>query len=99
MVFGARFNEQWEVVHDYTERENELVLFRGSKYVQSKIGVAFEKAKFFLDNKRKVLFTGTPCQIAGLRKYLRKNMIIYSLLILFVMAYQVLWFGGNIYRK
>ena len=73
VVFGARFNEQWEVVHDYTERENELVLFRGSKYVQSKIGVAFEKAKFFLDNKRKVLFTGTPCQIAGLRKYLRKK--------------------------
>lgn len=73
MVFGARFNEQWEVVHDYTERENELVLFRGSKYVQSKIGIAFEKAKFFLDNKRKVLFTGTPCQIAGLRKYLRKK--------------------------
>ena len=38
VVFGARFNDNWEVVHDYTETEEGLAAFRGSKYVQSRIG-------------------------------------------------------------
>ena len=73
VVFGARFNEHWEVVHDYTETMEGLEPFRGSKYVQSIIGDSFFKAKQFLNNGRKVLFSGTPCQIAGLKKYLRKE--------------------------
>lgn len=73
VVFGARFNDQWEVVHDYTETIEGLEAFRGSKYVQSTIGDNYIKAEQFLKQNRKVLFSGTPCQIAGLRKFLRKE--------------------------
>lgn len=73
VVFGARFNENWEVVHDYTENKEGLSYFRGSKYVQSNLGNTFNQAKSFLDAGRKVMFTGTPCQIAGLKNFLRKS--------------------------
>ncbi|MCE8598428.1 Coenzyme F420 hydrogenase/dehydrogenase, beta subunit C-terminal domain [Bacteroides fragilis] len=73
VVFGARFNEQWEVVHDFTDTIEGLETFRGSKYVQSRIGNNFKKTELFLKNGREVLFTGTPCQIAGLQRFLRKD--------------------------
>ena len=73
VVFGARFNEKWEVVHDYTETIEGLAAFRGSKYVQSTIGDNYRLAEQFLKDGRQVLFTGTPCQIAGLKHYLRKE--------------------------
>lgn len=73
VVFGACFDEQWNVVHRYTETEEGLSRFRGSKYVQSHIGESFLQAKRFLDQGREVLFSGTPCQIAGLKNFLRKS--------------------------
>ena len=73
VVFGAKFNEDMEVVHNFTETIEGLADFRGSKYVQSKIGDTYLKAKEFLDSGRKVLFTGTPCQIAGLKSFLQKD--------------------------
>lgn len=73
VVFGATFNEKWTVVHDYVETKEGLAKFRGSKYVQSNIGNSFKKAMDFLNEGRKVLFSGTPCQIAGLKNYLRKD--------------------------
>ncbi|MEF9923702.1 MAG: Coenzyme F420 hydrogenase/dehydrogenase, beta subunit C-terminal domain [Muribaculaceae bacterium] len=73
VVFGARFNEKWEVVHDYTETVEGIIPFRGSKYVQSQIGDSYIKAQDFLKEGREVLFSGTPCQIAGLNKFLSKE--------------------------
>lgn len=73
VVFGARFNENWEVIHDYTDTVEGLEPFRGSKYVQSVIGDTYKRAENFLKLGRKVMFTGTPCQIAGLKKFLRKD--------------------------
>ena len=73
VVFGARFNENWEVVHDYTDTIEGLEPFRGSKYVQSAVGESFKQAETFLKAGRKVMFTGTPCQIAGLKNFLRKD--------------------------
>lgn len=73
VVFGARFNENWEVIHDYTDTIEGLEPFRGSKYVQSAIGESYKQTETFLKTGRKVMFTGTPCQIAGLRKFLRKD--------------------------
>ena len=73
VVFGARFNDRWEVVHGETEDVGGLAAFRGSKYVQSRIGDSFAKAEYYLKAGRKVLFSGTPCQIAGLRHFLRKE--------------------------
>ena len=73
VVFGARFNDKWVVVHDYTESKESLGYFRGSKYVQSVIGNSFVKVKEFLDKGRFVLFSGTPCQIAGLKLFLKRE--------------------------
>lgn len=73
VVFGAKFNNQWEVIHDYTETKEGLESFRGSKYVQSYIGNSYLYAESFLKSGRKVMFTGTPCQIAGLKKFLRRE--------------------------
>lgn len=73
VVFGAKFDEDWSVVNDYTETKEGLAAFRGSKYVQSGIGNSFKNAEQFLKAGRKVLFSGTPCQIAGLRSFLRKE--------------------------
>lgn len=73
VVFGARFDNEWNVIHDYTESLDGLSVFLGSKYVQSKIGNTYKYAERFLKEGRKVLFSGTPCQIVGLKKYLRKD--------------------------
>ena len=73
VVFGAAFDNKYNVVHTYVESKNELLKFRGSKYVQSKIGDSYQKAKMFLDSGRIVYFSGTPCQIAGLYSFLRKS--------------------------
>ena len=73
VVFGARFDERWEVVHGWTETAEGLAAFRGSKYVQSRMGESYREAESFLKSGREVLFSGTPCQVAGLRRYLRKD--------------------------
>jgi len=73
VVFGAKFDEDWSVFHDYTDTKEGLAAFRGSKYVQSRVGDSFKKAEYFLKAGRKVLFSGTPCQIAGLKLFLRKE--------------------------
>jgi coenzyme F420-reducing hydrogenase beta subunit len=73
VVFGARFNNTWDVIHAYTETIEGLAAFRGSKYVQSIVGDTYKEAKTFLDKGRCVLYSGTPCQIAGLKAYLRKD--------------------------
>lgn len=73
VVFGARFDENWDVELSYTETIEGLSAFRGSKYVQAQVGTTFIEAERFLKAGRKVLFSGTPCQIKGLLKYLRKD--------------------------
>lgn len=73
VVFGARFDEHWEVVHDCTDNVEGLAQFRGSKYVQSRIGNCYCRIEQLLKEGRKVLFSGTPCQIAGLHRFLRKE--------------------------
>ncbi len=72
-VFGARFDAKWEVKHDYALTDEDLKSFRTSKYVQSRMGNAYLQAERFLKEGRKLLFSGTPCQIAGLRLFLRKD--------------------------
>ena len=73
VVFGAMFDESFNVIHGYIENENQLFKFQGSKYVQSSIGDTYKKCKEFLEQNRLVYFTGTPCQINGLKNYLRKE--------------------------
>lgn len=73
VVFGVKWNEHFEAIHAYTETIDGLADFRSSKYLQSKIGFTYRQAEAFLKDGRKVLFSGTPCQIAGLKCYLRKE--------------------------
>ncbi|QUH21538.1 Coenzyme F420 hydrogenase/dehydrogenase, beta subunit C-terminal domain [Alkaliphilus sp. B6464] len=73
VVFGAKFSKDFKVVHSFLEDNQELSKFRGSKYVQSEIGYSYKAARNFLEQGRQVLFTGTPCQIAGLKSYLGKE--------------------------
>ena len=73
VVFGARFDQNWQVEHGYAENFEELGRLLRSKYVQSNIGDSFKQAESFLKVGKSVLFVGVPCHIAGLKKYLRKN--------------------------
>lgn len=73
VIFGVKFDENLKVVHDYVYDIKDTDIFKKSKYVQSNIGNTYKKAKEFLNQGKKVLFTGTPCQIAGLKKYLNKE--------------------------
>lgn len=73
IVYGAAFNDNWEVIHIGVDCMDKIKLLRSSKYVQSKIGKTFIDVKSQLNSKRLVLFTGTPCQISGLRLFLRKT--------------------------
>lgn len=72
VVFGAKFNDSFEVVHGGIDNKAGLESFRGSKYVQSKIGDTYKQAKEYLNQGKQVLFSGTPCQIGGLKAYLMK---------------------------
>lgn len=70
VVFGA-VAEGLKVYHTYVENKNEIAKFRKSKYLQSEIGNSYNEVKEFIKKGKKVLFSGTPCQIAGLKTYLR----------------------------
>ncbi|RNC29192.1 MAG: NAD(P)H-quinone oxidoreductase subunit I, chloroplastic [Candidatus Dichloromethanomonas elyunquensis] len=74
-VFGAAFedDDHFRVIHQYVETSRELWKFRGSKYLQSEIGNTYSQTKNFLDSGRLVCYSGTPCQIAGLKAFLRKD--------------------------
>lgn len=71
VIFGA-YTDGLKVRHGYITNKKDIGKFRKSKYSQSYIGLSYQEAKGFLKDGKKVLFSGTPCQIAGLRVYLGK---------------------------
>lgn len=73
VVFGAAYIENFEVCHVCVSRREDLEKLRRSKYVASDPGDTFRQVKELLSEGRRVLYTGCPCQIAGLRAYLNKN--------------------------
>lgn len=73
VVFGAGYDEEYNVKHMKIERIEELPKLMGSKYVQSIIESTYKETKELLEDGRYVLYTGTPCQIEGLVGYLRKS--------------------------
>lgn len=73
VVFGAAFDEHMELRHTYATDQAGCEAFMGSKYLQSRIGSAYAEAKRFLTQGRWVLFTGTPCQIHGLKLFLGRE--------------------------
>jgi coenzyme F420-reducing hydrogenase beta subunit len=73
VVFGAEFDGNFRVRHGFTEKMDGIDALRRSKYVQSDMGDIYGKAKSFLKDGRKVLFCGTPCQVAGLKAFLARE--------------------------
>lgn len=73
VVFGAAYDKNFQVHHICVEHKKDLLALRGSKYMQSCIEDTFQQVQDFLNDGRMVLYTGTACQIAGLKGYLRKK--------------------------
>lgn len=72
IVCGATMDDQFNVYHIFVEDTSSLHLLQKSKYVQSNIEGVFSQIKDELEIK-KVLFSGTPCQVAALRTFLGKD--------------------------
>lgn len=72
IVYGVAYTEDMVAKHISVDNVDDLKHLHDSKYVQSELGHVFPKVKEHLQDGREVLFTGTPCQIAGLSKYLKK---------------------------
>lgn len=72
VIFGAKFDKN-RVVHDSVYGPNNIGCFRKSKYVQSDINDSYVKVEKYLKKKVKVVFSGTPCQVDGLKKFLNKE--------------------------
>ncbi len=73
IVFGVAFDEKLKVSHIGVEKQEDIEALRRSKYVQSNIKNTYIEAKDALNEGRLVLFTGTPCQIGGLKAFLKKE--------------------------
>lgn len=73
VVFGVKVDDNGFIVHSCTDRKEGICQFQKSKYVQSDIGNAYGEVKHYLEVGRKVLFSGTPCQVLALHKFLGKK--------------------------
>lgn len=74
VVCGVEFNSNVQIPrHIMIDKVEDLAKLRGSKYIQSETGNIFINVKQQLSVGRKVLFSGTPCQIAGIRSFLKKD--------------------------
>ena len=73
VVYGCVLHENFDAVHVRAENKNDRNRMRGSKYIQSKLGDTFRNIKVDLESGEVVLFSGTSCQVAGLKAYLQKD--------------------------
>lgn len=73
IVYGAAYNEKFEVCHVGINNEKDLWRLQGAKYSESYLGTTFKKILADLKNEKYVLFSGTPCQVAGLKSFLKKD--------------------------
>lgn len=73
VVYGCVCNKNIEIKHVRIINPSELFKLKGSKYVQSSINDIFKDVKKDLKSGQNVLFVGTPCQIAGLRSFLKEE--------------------------
>ena len=73
VIFGAAFDNDFLVKHIEINNKKDLYKLRTSKYLQSAIGDTYTKVKEYLNKDITVLFTGTPCQVEGLKTYLKKD--------------------------
>lgn len=72
IVYGCAMESYRDIRHVRIDRAEDAWKIKGSKYVQSRIGEIYKQVRADLQAGREVMFSGTPCQVAGLRNYLRK---------------------------
>lgn len=72
-VVGAIYDDDWRIIHSVSNNLDDIDKFKGSKYYQSNTKNVYKETKTLLDKNKSVLFTGTPCQIAGLKAFLKKG--------------------------
>lgn len=72
VVFGTMLDSQCHAQMTFAETMEDVKPFLGSKYMQARVGNCYTEAERFLKQGRKVLFSGSPCQVAGLNHFLRK---------------------------
>lgn len=70
IIYGCVFDDNFRAIHIRTETKEGRDKMRYSKYVQSDLGDCFQQAADDLKNGRRVLFSGTSCQIAGIKRFL-----------------------------
>ena len=73
IVFGAAWNKDWLVDMCYVDKLEDLSKLMGSKYLQANIKETFKECKEFLDTGKLVLYSGLPCQLHGLKLFLKKD--------------------------
>lgn len=73
IVYGAAYDKEFKVYHKGVEDRLELLSLQGSKYVQSDLKKTFREIKRALESNRYVLFVGTPCQVTGLKMFLKND--------------------------
>ena len=71
VVFGAAYSDTFDIIHICVENDEDLSKLRGAKYAQSDLMGIYDQVKQRLDDGQKVLFSGTPCQVGGLKAFLR----------------------------
>lgn len=89
VIYGADFDKDFRVLHKKAETPVQRDRMRVSKYVQSDMGNTFERIKSDLKNGRTVLFTGTPCQNAGLRGFIGNSTLSEKLYLCDVICYSI----------
>ncbi len=72
-VYGAAYDKDFNVYHCAAESPEELEALRGAKYAESRLGDVFPEIKARLNRGQEVLFSGTPCQVGGLKAFLGKD--------------------------
>lgn len=82
IVCGAAFDKNFQLHHIVVDNVADLDLLRGSKYLQSNVGNIYNQVKNTLKDNRKVLFTGTPCQVAALYNITGQDENLYTIDIL-----------------
>lgn len=103
VVTGAAYHDDMTVGHFIVERLENLHKVQSSKYVQSNTEATYSQVKALLINGREVLYSGTPCQIGGLRAYLRKeydnlytmDLICHGVASPKLFAKYLIWLGGK----
>ena len=107
VVIGAAYHDDMTVGHFIVERLEDLHKVQSSKYVQSNTEATYSQVKALLINGREVLYSGAPCQIGGLRAYLRKeydnlytmDLICHGVASPKLFAKYLIWLGGKMKGK